>query len=183
MLWKSWNNLKHREKHTQSYIVVGKAVFIYLFVYFLLISWMQGMISRRGAWSDDAMHQRQPMWCAMRLSCHPSLIPASRPCLYVKAVMPVVSHSSGALCSVCLRVFVHVCVCLFMQEFVCTCVLLSWQIYSEPNLHVSIGGDSGVVRDGGGPFERLPSFSPSPVAFSPLLHSPADIFLQTNWMN
>lgn len=125
------------------------------------------------------MHQRQPMWCAIRLSCRPSLIPASKPFLYVKAVMPVVSHSSGALCSMCLCVFVHMCLCLFMQEFICTCVLSPWQIYSDPNLHVSIGGDSGVVRDGEGPFERLPSF-PSlssrlqPTAPQPSWHLPPD---------
>lgn len=120
----------------------------FLFVSLLSINSVALLVDRRVDWSDDAKHQRQPMGCAIRLSCRPSLIPASRPCLYVKAVTPVVPHSSKALC----------CVRAFMQEFVCTCVLLPWQIYSNLSLSSSIGGDGGVVGEGGGRFERLPSF-------------------------
>lgn len=133
-------------KHTKRNICLESH--FYLFVSLLLTSSVTLLMDRWAAWSDDAAHQRQPMWLAIRLSCSSSLIPAIRPCLYVKAVMPVVLHSSRALC----------CVCGFMQEFVCTCVLLPWQIYSNHSLSASIGGDGGVVGEGGGPFESLPSF-------------------------
>lgn len=140
-----------------------------MFVSLSAFSSMAPLIGGRAAWSDDAMRQRQPMWCAILLSCRPSLIPASRPCLYVTAVMPAVSHSTEALCCVC----VHLC------KRLCTCVLLPWQIYSNLSHHASIGGNVGGAGEGGGPFERLPSF-PSlssrlqPTAPQPSWHLPPD---------
>lgn len=128
----------------------GRVKSVYMFVSLSAFSSMAPLIGGRAAWSDDAMRQRQPMWCAILLSRRPSLIPASRPCLYMTAVMPAVSHSTGTVC---------VCALAFMQEFACTCVLLPWQIYSNPGLPASIGGDGGGEggREGR-PFERLPSF-------------------------
>lgn len=102
----------------------GRVKSVYMFVSVYAFSSMAPLIERRAAWSGDAVRQRLPMWCAILLSHSPSLIPASRPCLYVTAVVPAISHSTGTLC----------CVCVFIQEFVCTYVLLPWHIYWNPGL-------------------------------------------------
>lgn len=110
---------------------------------------MAPLIGERAAWSDDAMRQRQLMWCAILLSCCPSLIPASRPCLYVTAVVPAVSHSNRTVCSVC------VYLCKSLCAHVCCCFDKSIQTpASLPALVVM----AEVKGEGAGSFERLPSF-------------------------
>lgn len=133
------------------------------------------LIGEWAAWCGGGMRQRQPMRCAIPLSHRPSLIPARRPCLYASAVMPVVSHSTGAVCNVCM------CVC-WRMKFVCRCLDKSIE---TPSPHVSIGGGGGGGAGGGStaPFERLLSFPSIQPPSMPLLHSPADIFLETCWMN
>lgn len=150
-------HIQHKSKHTQRHAYTeqqrwGGVKSVYMFVSLSAFSSMAPLIGGRAAWSDDAMRQRQPMWCAILLSRRPSLIPASRPCLYVTAVMPAVSHSTGAVCYVC--VSVHVCKSLCAH--VCCCLDKSIQTpASLPPLAVMVE----VKGEGGGPFERLPSFS------------------------
>lgn len=71
------------------------------------------------------------------------------------------------------------CVCALMQEFVCTCVLLPWQIYSNPGLPASIGGDGGGERGREeGPLKDSPpsplSSRLQPTAPQPSWHLPPD---------
>ncbi len=125
-------------------------------------------------------------WCyaseAADVMCHP----------FVTSAFSNPSQQALPLCDCCYAcglpqywdcVCVCVCVCAFMQEFVCTCVLLPWQIYSNPGLPASIGGDGGGEGGGSRALWKTPLPPLYPAAFSPLLHSPADIFLEPDWMN
>lgn len=116
--------------HTQSSRGGGRVKSVYMFVSLSAFTSMAPLIGSRAAWSDDAMRQRQPMWCAILLSYRPSLIPASRPCLYVTAVMPAVSHSTGAVC-------VCVCVCIYARVCVHMCVVALTNLFKPrpPCLH------------------------------------------------
>lgn len=130
----------------------GRVKSVYMFVSLSAFSSMAPLIGGRAAWSDDAMRQRQPMWCAILLSRRPSLIPASRPCLYVTAVMPAVSHRTGTLCcAVCVcinaRVCAHMCVVALTNLFKPRPPCLYWRWWWRWR------------GKGAGPFERLPSFA------------------------
>lgn len=121
-----------RNTHARSSSGRGERVkSVYMFVFLSAFSSMVPLIGRRAAWSDDAMRQRQPMWCAILLSHRPSLIPASRPCLYVTAVMPAVSHSTGAVCGVCVCVCIYARVCVHMCVVALTNLFIPW----PPCLH------------------------------------------------
>lgn len=141
---------------------------VYMFVSLSAFTSVVLLIDRQGAWSDDAMRQQQPMWCALLLSCRPALIPASRP-TFVWLLLCLWSPTAPGLCVWC--------VCVF------ACVLLPWQIYSSPGLHPSIGYNREGEGGGRKAFWKTLLLPISPATFRPMIHSPVDIFLQTNWMN
>ncbi len=117
------------DTHTQSSRGEGGGVkSVYMFVSLSAFSSMAPLIGGRAAWSDDAMRQRQPMWCAILLSRRPSLIPASRPCLYVTAVMPAVSHRTGAV------YYVYVCVCVCVSVHLCKSLCVHMCVVALTNL-------------------------------------------------
>lgn len=129
-------HIQHKSKHTQRRTCTeeqrwGRVKSVYMFVSLSAFSSVAPLIGGRAAWSDDTMRQRQPMWCAILLSHRPSLIPARRPSLYVTAVMPAVSHSTGTVCYVC------VCMCIYAKVCVHMCVVALTNLFKPrpPCLH------------------------------------------------
>lgn len=111
----SWPRSDHTVIHAPSSRSGGRGRSVRMFVSLTAFRSVAALIGEWAAWSGDGMRQRQPMRCAILLSHRPSLIPARRPCLYASAVLPVVSHSTRAVCSVGM--------CLLVQKFVCVVAL------------------------------------------------------------
>lgn len=153
----SWPRSDHTNSHMcteQQRWGIESDLFACLFLCLPFLS-VAALIGEWAAWCGGGMRQRQPLRCAILLSHRPSLIPARRPCLYASAVMPVVSHSTGAVCNVCM------CVC-WRMKFVCRCLDKSIE---TPSPHVSIGGGGGGAE--GGSTVPLKDSCPSPQSSRP----------------